>query len=457
MGERIRLMINEDDRAGQYLWHHHAFYLAYASQRVPEITDSLFNVDNAQKWGFAHKMGPFEIWDAIGVRETVPQFEAAGYPVADWVKEMLEKGYETFYQTNDSGKVVAYYSPQTGDYVPLIRDPREIRIADLKAEGKQIWSNGDGNIYDMGDGVLLWEFATKGNTITTGYVEAGYKALELLEENDDCVALVIGNEANDYGFGANLDMNTLMASGNPLDVIEEMLESLQQLTLKLKYGKKPTIAAPSGRALGGSCEMIMAANAVVAHVESYMGQTEVGIGLVPAGGGCKELVRRVVNPVVARGGDARQPLRQVFETLATAKVAESAMQARELGFIADDDKIVMNRDLLLGLAKEFAIGYAKTYEQQAPEKVWASGRDVYAAMLLGLEGFREAGFASDHDKLIGQKLAKIVTGGALAEPQFISQQVFLNLEKQVFKELITEQKTMERIMHTLSTGKPLRN
>ena len=457
LGERIRLLINEDDRAAQYLWHHHAFYLAYASQRVPEITDSLYNVDSAQKWGFAHQMGPFEIWDAIGVRETVPQFEDAGYPVADWVKQMLDKGYETFYQTNDKGKVVAYYSPQQGDYVPLVRDPREIRISDLKADGKQIWSNGDGNIYDMGDGVLLWEFTTKGNTITAGYVDAGYKAIELLEANDEYVALVIGNEGNDYGFGANLDMNTMMASGNPLEVIEEMLERLQQLTLRMKYGKKPTIAAPAGRALGGSCEMIMAANAVVVHVESYMGQTEVGIGLVPAGGGCKELVRRLVNPVVERGGDARQPLQKAFETLATAKVSESAMQARELGFITEDDKIVMNRDLLLGLAKEFAIGYAKTYQQHAPEKVWAAGRDVFAALMLGLEGFREAGYASDHDKLIGKKLAKIVTGGAVAEPQFVSQQVFLNLEKQVFKELIMEQKTMERIMHTLSTGKPLRN
>jgi 3-hydroxyacyl-CoA dehydrogenase len=456
LGERIRLLINEDDRAGQYLWHHHAFYLAYASNRVPEITDSLFNVDNAQKWGFAHQMGPFEIWDAIGVRMTVPQFEAAGYPVADWVKAMLNKGYETFYQTNASGKVVAYYSPQTGDYAPLERDAQEIRISDLKADGKQIWSNGDGNIYDMGDGVLLWEFATKGNTITAGYLDAGYKALELLE-SDEYVALVIGNEGNDYGFGANLDPQTLMSSGNPLDAVEAMLERLQQLTLKMKYGKKPTIAAPAGRALGGSCEMIMAANAVVVHVESYMGQTEVGIGLIPAGGGCKELVRRLVNPVVARGGDSRQPIQKAFETLATAKVSESAMQARELGFIAEDDKIVMNRDLLLGLAKEFALGYAKTYQRQAPEKVWAAGRDVYAAMLLGLEGFREAGYASDHDKLIGKKLAKIVTGGAVAEPQFVDQQVFLNLEKQVFKELIMEGKTMERIMHTLTTGKPLRN
>ena len=202
----------------------------------------------------------------------------------------------------------------------------------MKANGKELFSNGHGSVYDMGDGVLLWEFTTKGNTITVEYIGAGHKALDLLEENDDYVALVIGNEGNDYGFGANLDMNTLAANGNPLEAVENMLDHLQQFTLRMKYGKKPTIAAPAGRALGGSCEMIMAANAVVAHAELYAGQTEVGIGLVPAGGGCKELVRRLVNPVVARGSDPHPPLRQVFETVATAKVSESAKQAKELGF-----------------------------------------------------------------------------------------------------------------------------
>lgn len=456
--DRLRaLIMEENDRAAEYLFHHHAFYLAYASQRVPEITETIVNVDNAQKWGFNHQMGPFEVWDAINVEESVAKFEEAGYPVADWVKDMLAKGNKTFYQTDDKGRVVAFYSPQDADYLPYEKDPREVTIADLKADGKELWSNGDGTIYDMGNGVLLWEFTTKGNTITDGYLDAGYKAIEMLESNEEYVALVIGNESNDYGFGANLDPQAMMAGGNPLEVVEGMLERLQQLTLKMKYGKKPTIAAPAGRALGGSAEMIMAANAVVTYVESYIGQTEVGVGLVPAGGGCKELVRRLVNPVAVTGADVRAPMMKVFEAVATAKVAESAKQAQELGFLTDSDLIVMNRSHLLGAAKEFAIGYAKTYKQQAPEKVWAAGRDVYAAMVLGLEGFREAGYATDYDAVIGQKLAVIITGGALAEPQWIDQQVFLNLEKKMFKELIMEGKTMERIMHTLQTGKPLRN
>lgn len=455
--ERLRALIMEsDDRAGEYLFHHHAFYLAYASQRVPEITETIVNVDNAQKWGFNHEMGPFEIWDVIGVAESVAKFEDAGYEVADWVKEMLDKGNTSFYQS-ENGVATAFYSPQDGDYLPLEKDPRKIKIADLKASGKELFSNGHGSVYDMGDGILLWEFTTKGNTITAEYVDAGYKALELLEENDEYVALVIGNESNDYGFGANLDMNAIAANGNPLEAIETMLDHLQQFTLKMKYGKKPTIAAPSGRALGGSCEMIMAANAVVAHSELYAGQTEAGIGLVAAGGGCKELVRRLVNPVVARGSDPHPPLRQVFETLATAKVSESAKQAKELGFLAPDDKIVMNRSLLLGEAKAFAIAYAQTFEPLDVEPVYAAGRDQYSGLMLGLEGFKESGYASEHDALIGKYIANIVTGAGIAEAQHLPQQVFLNLEKEAFKALVMNPKTMERIMHTLTTGKPLRN
>lgn len=455
LGERIKLLINEDDRAGQFLWHHHAFYLAYASQRVPEITETIVNVDNAQKWGFNHEMGPFEIWDAIGVAETVPAFEEAGYPVADWVKEMLDKGIETFYQTNDKGQVVSYYSPQEGAYVELEKDPRMVKIEDLKAEDKELFSNGDGNIYDMGDGVLLWEFTSKGNTITSKFIEAGNKALELLE-TDDYVALVVGNESNDYSFGANLQ-EAMSGGGNPMDVIDAMITNLQTLAQDLKYSSKPVVAAPAGRALGGGAELIMAANAVVAHIESYIGLVEVGVGFIPAGGGCKELIRRKVNPVVYAGSDPHPPLRSVFEMIATASVAESAKQARDMGFLAADDKIVMNRSLLLGEAKAYALALSKVYEPTAPEPVYAAGRDQYAGLMLGVAGFRQAGYATEYDSEIAQKLAYVLTGGGLAEPQFVSQQMFLELEKQAFKELAMQPKTLERVTHMLTTGKPLRN
>jgi len=453
LGERIRLLINADDRAGEYLYHLHAFLLAYASQRVPEITDSILNIDNAQKWGFAHQMGPFEIWDAIGVAGTVDRFEADGYPVADWVREMLAAGHDSFYQ-RDGGKVVSYYSPQDGRHLPLIRDPREITIADLGASGAEVYSNGDGIIYDMGDGALLWEFKTKQNSITPGLIESGWKALDLLDSSQ-YRALVIGNDGERFSIGANLDPAALMAG---LEGIEKVLVSLQELTNALRYAPKPVVVAAHNMALGGGAELVMSGTAVVAHAELYMGLVEVGVGLVPAGGGCKELVRRLVNPLATAGSDdVLAGLQRAFETIATAKVSGSAKEAQSLGFLSASDKIVMNRSHLLGEAKALALALSETYRQRKPETVYAAGRDAYAALLLGVAGFQEAGYASAHDALIARKLAYILTGGALAEPQWVDQGYLLNLEREAFLSLIMETKTQERIMHMLQTNKPLRN
>jgi len=454
VGERIRLLMNAEDRAGKYIWHLHAFLLAYASQRVPEITDSLLNIDNAQKWGFAHQMGPFEIWDAIGVADTIDRFEADGYPVAQWVKDMVKSGKSTFYQKDKNGKVIGYYSPQESAYVPLVKDPREITIADLQASGAQLWSNGDGNVYDIGDGALLWEFNTKQNSITTGLIESGWKALELLD-GDDYKALVVGNDAERFSIGANLDPSALM---DGVTGIEKTLVALQDLTQALRYASKPVVTAAHNMALGGGAELVMSGTATVAHAELYMGLVEVGVGLVPAGGGCKELVRRLVNPLASMGSDDMLAgLQKAFENIATAKVSESAKQAKELGFLAPSDKIVMNRSFLLGEAKALALALSETYTQQKPEPVYAAGRDLYAALLVGVAGFKEAGYASEHDALIAQKLAYILTGGGLAEPQWVAQQYLLNLERKAFLELIMETKTQERIMHMLQTNKPLRN
>ena len=451
LGERIRHLINADDRAGQYLYHLHAFLLAYASQRVPEITDTIVNIDNAQKWGFAHQMGPFEIWDAIGVGATVDRFESDGYPVADWVRDMLAAGYATFYQRDDGGKVVGYYSPQDRSYRPLVKDPREITVIDLRASGAEVYSNGDGKLYDMGDGALLWAFNSKQNSITSGLIESGWKALELLE-SPEYQALIVGNDGERFSIGANLDPSALMAG---LEGIEKVLVALQDLTVALRYAPKPVVVAAHNMALGGGAELVMSGNAVVAHAELYMGLVEVGVGLVPAGGGCKELVRRLVNPLATAGSDDKLAgLQKAFETIATAKVSGSAKEAKLLGFLAATDKIVMNRSHLLGEAKALALALSETYQQRKPEAVYAAGRDDYAALLLGVARFQEAGYASEYDALIAQKLAYILTGGALAEPQWVDQQYLLNLERQAFLSLIMETKTQERIMHMLQTNKP---
>ncbi len=455
LGERIRLLINADDRAGQYLYHLHGFLLAYASQRVPEITDSIVNVDKAHKWGFNHQMGPFEIWDAIGVAETVRRFESDGYPVAHWVKAMLAAGNSSFYQRDEGGIATAYYCPQRGDYLPLVKDGREITVLGLQGAGGKLYSNDHGGVYDMGAGALLWAFETKHNSITPGLIESGWAALELLGQ-DEYKALVIGNDGERFSIGANLDPSALMAGVTGIDKI---LRSLQDLTLALRYAEKPVVVAAQNLALGGGAELIMAGDAVVAHAELYMGLVEVGVGLVPAGGGCKELLRRLVNPLARNGTEgALAGLQKAFETIAAAKVSGSAKEAMELGFLADSDKIVMNRAHLLGEAKALALALSETYRSpRKPEKIYAAGRDACAALQLAVAGFQEAGYASEYDAFIAKKLARILSGAALAEPQWVSQQFILNLEREAFLELIMEEKTQARIMHMLQTNKPLRN
>ncbi|MCS6836189.1 MAG: 3-hydroxyacyl-CoA dehydrogenase NAD-binding domain-containing protein [Anaerolineae bacterium] len=458
-GERIRLLINEDDRGGQYLFHLHAFYLAYASHKVGEITESILNIDNAQKWGFGHEMGPFEIWDAIGVSETVVRFEGAGYPVAQWVKDMIGKGHTHFYLRNKGGVATHYYSPQAGDYVAIPRDPLAIRIDVLRAAeaegGKTIVaSNDDGAVYDIGDGVLLWEFRSKQNTITAKFIELGEQAVRLLDQ-PEWRALVVANEAERFSIGANL--TEVMQSENVVEAMERAIRTLQELTLKMKYAPKPVITAPAGMALGGGCELSMAGHTSVPHAETYIGLVEFGVGLVPAGGGCKEMIRRLINPLAAAGADVLPGLQKAFENIALAKVSESAAQARDMGFFTASDKIVMSRDHLIGEAKAVALALAETYVQRPVEKVYAAGRDAYAALKVAIAGFREAGQASEHDALIASKIAYILTGGALAQPQWVEPQYIFALERQAFMELAMHPKTQERIMHMLTTNKPLRN
>ena len=454
LGERIRQLINLDDRAGRFLYHLHAFLLAYASQRVPEITDSIVNIDKAQKWGFAHEMGPFEIWDAIGVAATVERFEADGYPVADWVKGMLAAGHDSFYQRDAKERVVGYFSPQEQAYLPLHSDSREITVSGLRASGAELWSNGAGSIHDIGDGALLWEFRTRHNSVTPELIESGWKALDMLEA-PAYRALIIGNDGARFSIGANLDPATLAAG---LDTIEGVIRSFQDLTQALRHAPKPVVVAAHDMALGGGAELVLAGSAVVAHIELYMGLVEVGVGLVPGGGGCLEMLRRLVNPLAAAGADDVLPgLQKAFEVIATAKTSGSAKEAKALGLLRQNDKIVMNRAHLLGEAKALALGMSETFQPRKPGRVYAAGRDALAALHLAIAGFQEAGYASDYDAHIARKLAHILTGAGLAAGQWVAPQYILNLEREAFMSLLMEAKTQERIMHMLKTGKALRN
>ncbi len=457
-GERIKLLIQEPDRFGQFLFHLHAFYLAYASHRVPEITDTIVNVDNAQKWGFSHEMGPFEIWDAIGIEETIPQFEAAGYPVADWVKEMVATGNKTFYRRDANGLVDGYYSPQEGTYVSLAKDKREIKVATLKATGRKVAGNGSATVYDTGDGVALLEFHSQAMAIDAELIEMTQKAVEMLEA-DKLDALVVSHDGERFCVGANVFFVMMAVNNGMMDELEKAMKFSQDVMQSMRYASKPVVVAPFNMALGGGAEMFMAATQVVAHSELYAGLVEAGVGLIPGSGGCKELLRRVVNPVIesSPNADVLPHLFKVFQNIATAKVSESAAQARELGFLEAGDRIVMNRDLLIGEAKAAALALADGYQPRSAGKVWAAGRDAYAALLLGIDGFREGGYASEHDALISRKIAYVLTGGGLTQPQWVDEQYILDLEREAFLSLVGEQKTIERIGYMLQNNKPLRN
>lgn len=456
-GERIKAMINADDRAGTYLWHLHAMLFSYASHKLGEIADTVVDIDDGNRWGFAHELGPFQIWDAVGVADVLPRMDADNYPVADWVKEMVDSGHSTFYQRDEAGVVIGYYSPADKGYVAFSRGDSVMVIADLKAHGKTVDRMEGASLVDLGDGVLLLEFHSKANSIDQDIIMMAQKALDRLDTDFD--GLVISNDAEHFSVGANLMMLVMAGMAGEWGQVEDFIKLGQDVMQNLRAAPKPVVTAPFGRVLGGGAEFTMTGAKVVAAAETYIGLVEFGVGLIPGWTGTKELMRRIINPVMeaSPNEDALPVLQRVFETIALAKVAESAMQAREMGFLRPTDRIVMNRDQLLATAKQECINLMPSYEPTLPGKMWAAGRDAYSALRLGAWSLREGNYATEYDVFIADKLAYILTGGALSEPQWVDEQYILDLEREVIVELAQQPKTMERIQHTLETGKPLRN
>ncbi len=456
-GARIKAMINEDDRAGQYLWHLHAALFTYASLKLGEIANTIVDIDNANKWGFAHELGPFEIWDAVGVAETLPRLATSGYEVAGWVHEMVDSGHPTFYQHNDKGVVVGFYDPAKKGYVALKEDKRVIIINTLRAEGKEVERLEGASLLDMGDGVGLLEFHSKMNAIDTDILEMVDKALRRL--NNDFDGLVISNQGDNFSVGANLMMVVMGVHSEQWDQLDYGVRSAQTLYQMLRYAPKPVVTAPFGMTLGGGTEITMAGARIVAHSELYMGLVEFGVGLIPGWGGCKELMRRVINPVMesSPNADVLPHLQKVFEQIALAKVSESAMQAREMGFLLPGDRIVMNRDHLLAEAKREVLHMIPNYVPLRSGKIWAAGRDALSALEVGAWMLREGNYATEHDVVVANKLAYILTGGGLSEPQWVDEQYILDLEREAILSLMHEEKTLARIQYMLENGSPLRN
>jgi 3-hydroxyacyl-CoA dehydrogenase len=458
VGERIKRICNEDDRAAQFIWATTAFGLNYAAHVIPEIADDILAIDNANKWGFNHELGPFEIWDAIGAAESVERMEAEGMTVTPWVKEMLAAGHTSFYKTANGQLQI--YDPASKKYVTVEPDPRAIVLKDVKAEEKRIVArNLSASLVDLGDGVLCLEFHTKMNALDEDIFKMMVQAREELEK--DWVGLVVGNQGEHFCAGANIFMVAVAAQQGEWETLERIIKQGQDALMAFRYCPKPVVSAPFGMVLGGGAETMMAASAACAAAESYIGQVEAGVGLVPSAGGCKELVRRVISPV-AKSTPNADPLpfmQRVFETIALAKVSASAEEARQWGFLTPADRIVMNRDHLLHEAKRTVLQLVENgYRPPVRGKeIWAMGANGLAALEVMVWGMGEAGYASEHDALIAKKTAYILCGGKLSKPNWVEPQVILDLEREAFLSLLGEQKTIDRIWHMLNTGKPLRN
>ena len=455
LGARLRFLLDkaDDDRGARYLRDTLLPSLAYAARRVPEIADSLVEVDHAVEWGFGYELGPFRAWDAIGVADGVARMEALGIEVPAWVRDLLAAGHRSFYR---DGQV---WSPLAGAYEPLPVDPEVVDLEGRKQGGAEVTGNGSASLVDLGDGVLCFELHAPASAIDAAVVQLGFRALEELESGR-WAGLVIANQARNFCVGANLGEVGMAAYQGLYDQVGEAAKGLQDLLMGLRFAARPVVAAPHGQTLGGGAEIVLAADRVVAALETYIGLVEVGVGIVPAGGGCKELVRRIVSPAVRAAPDAPVLpfVQRVFETIGLAKVATSAVEARELGFLEEHDVVVLNPDHQLAAAKREVLDLADSYVPPAREaSVYAAGLGVLAALEMGVQTLQWAGQASEHDGVVARHLARVLCGGELSLGQWVSEQHLLDLEREAFLALLKEPKTMERIQGFLMTRKVIRN
>lgn len=452
--KRIKFLVNFDDKAGEF--YRVSFYdlFKYVSHRIPEIADELYRIDQAVCAGFGWELGPFETWDILGVKETVEKMEAAGEKAAAWVHEMLEAGNESFYKVEGGKK--KYYDIPSKSYVEIPGMDDFIILDTLKAADKKVWGNAGASIYDMGDDVIGLEFHTKMNSMGAEVIEGINTAISMAEKSYK--GLVIGNEGANFSAGANLAMLFMFAGDQDYDEINLMIAQFQKTMMRARYSSVPVVVAPHNMALGGGCELSLHADHIQAHAELYMGLVEVGVGLIPAGGGTKEMTRRFANGVVAGDVELNQ-LQEYFMNIAMAKVSTSAEEARGLGYLRPQDGITLNRKRQLAEAKEKVLalsgaGYTQPLEQT---NIKVLGKTSLALFEAGITGMIYGKYISEHDAKIARKLAWVMSGGDLSSPTEVSEQYLLDLEREAFLSLTAEPKTLERIHSILFKGKPLRN
>jgi 3-hydroxyacyl-CoA dehydrogenase len=451
-GDRLKFLVNQDDKAGDFLWKIHCDLLLYAANRIPEISGSTEAIDRAMRWGFNWELGPFQRWDALGVEESVNRMENEGLIVPSSVKKMLGSGRTNFYENG------TIYNLATGEVEKLSPPARDaVTVSILSSENKEVYGNSHAGLYDMGDGVALFEFRTKQQTLGFDLIESVQTACEKVES--EFQALVIGHDHENFSYGANLSEAVSAISKGNRETIQKAVNNFQETAVGLRYQPFPVIGAVSGRAFGGAVEFMMHCDRVVAHHELYCGLVELGVGLIPAGGGTKEFLLRSMTRVLE--DDSVDPLpyvKEAFKTIGMAKVSDGAPKAVELGYLRDSDVIVMHRDLLLKTAREQALAMAGAgYRPPAEPKIRLLGQTGYSALKLMLYIMKESKFISPYDEILAEKVAFVMTGGDLSESQEVPESYVLKLEREAILELFDDERTFKRMEHMLKTGKALRN
>jgi 3-hydroxyacyl-CoA dehydrogenase len=453
--ERIHGLVRAGDRAGAFLWQTFSATVRYAAACIPEISDDVVNVDRAMRWGFGWELGPFELWDAMGFRWACERMLGEGHDLPAPARALYDSGAGGFYAASKGHHT--YFAGPAG-FLPVPANPEHLVLADLKAAGRVVLESPDASLVDLGDGVVCLEFHTKMNTVGPGIIDMMERSLDEMEAN--WRGMVVGNDAPQFSAGANLllILNEL-DDDNPEDV-EWLLGRFQRVNQRLRASSRPVVVAPHGMTLGGGCEVVLGGDAVVASLETYIGLVEVGAGLIPAGGGCKELVRRADEAAPQTpDADLFPYIRRIFETVGMGKVATSAHEAQEMGFLTGTDRVVANQDRLIHEAKNLVLAMGAAGYRPSPPRadVRVVGEPGLAALRVGLDQMERAGFISAHDKVVGDALAWVLCGGEVSPSSRVPEEYLLELEQEAFMRLCGEVKTLERMEHILKTGKPLRN
>ena len=451
--DRFKVLVSGKDVAGAFYRKTFTALFSYVSNRIPEISDELYKIDDAIKAGFGWEIGPFEIWDSIGVEKSLELIKSEGHAPAKWVDEMLSKGITSFYKVEDG--VRQYYDIPSGEYKAIPGLGQFILLDNLR-KTNVVWSNSGTTLFDIGDGVLNLEFHTKMNTLGGDVVAGINKAIDLAEQSYK--GLVIANEGANFSAGANLGLVFMYAIEQDYDEIDMMIRQFQKTMMRVRYSGVPVVVAPHGMALGGGCEMTLHADAVQAHAELYTGLVEFGVGLIPAGGGTKEMTLRV-SDAIEKEDLVLNSYKNIFLDIAMAKVSTSAEEAKALGFLRTSDAISLNKNRQIADAKRKVLQLSENGYSQIKEKtdIKVYGKQVLGMFEAGANSMRDGNYISDHDKLISEKLGYIIAGGDLSSPTEVSEQYLLNLEREAFLSLTGEKKTLERIQSILTSGKVLRN